>query len=166
MSCGVGYRRRSDPELLWLWHRPAGIYLHMPQKQRKEGRKKERKKEKENKARSLIIAGFTNWEIPKGSVDNKKNKKEEFTETGVVNCLDRGILTGTQNTVSFLCSAGTDVPGKAPLCPLRTCLTVPHRQSFSPLWAHGATSFRLLHWPGGYLMLLFSTFSLAQHPLQ
>ena len=21
MSCGVGYRRSSDPELLWLWHR-------------------------------------------------------------------------------------------------------------------------------------------------
>ena len=23
MSCGVGHRRGSDPELLWLWHRPA-----------------------------------------------------------------------------------------------------------------------------------------------
>ena len=22
MSCGVGRRRGSDPELLWLWHRP------------------------------------------------------------------------------------------------------------------------------------------------
>ena len=23
MSCGVGHRRGSDPELLWLWHRPV-----------------------------------------------------------------------------------------------------------------------------------------------
>ena len=23
MSCGVDHRRGSDPELLWLWHRPA-----------------------------------------------------------------------------------------------------------------------------------------------
>jgi len=23
MSCGVGCRRSSDPEVLWLWHRPA-----------------------------------------------------------------------------------------------------------------------------------------------
>ena len=23
MSCGVGSRHSSDPELLWLWHRPA-----------------------------------------------------------------------------------------------------------------------------------------------
>ena len=23
MSCGVGYRRGSDPALLWLWCRPA-----------------------------------------------------------------------------------------------------------------------------------------------
>ena len=23
MSCGVGHRRGSDPELLWLWPRPA-----------------------------------------------------------------------------------------------------------------------------------------------
>ena len=23
MSCGVGHRHGSDPELLWLWHRPA-----------------------------------------------------------------------------------------------------------------------------------------------
>ena len=25
MSCGVSCRRVSDPELLWLWHRPAAI---------------------------------------------------------------------------------------------------------------------------------------------
>ena len=25
MSCGVGRRCDSDPELLWLWHRPAAV---------------------------------------------------------------------------------------------------------------------------------------------
>ena len=25
MSCGVGHRHGSDPELLWLWHRPTAI---------------------------------------------------------------------------------------------------------------------------------------------
>ena len=25
VSCGVGCRRASDPDLLWLWHRPAAI---------------------------------------------------------------------------------------------------------------------------------------------
>ena len=25
MSCGVGHRHGSDPELLWLWCRPAAI---------------------------------------------------------------------------------------------------------------------------------------------
>ena len=25
MSCGVGYRHSSDPELLWLWHRLVAI---------------------------------------------------------------------------------------------------------------------------------------------
>ena len=30
MSCGVGYRRSSDPALLWLWHRPAAIALIRP----------------------------------------------------------------------------------------------------------------------------------------
>ena len=25
MSCGVGRRRGSDPELLWLWPRPVAI---------------------------------------------------------------------------------------------------------------------------------------------
>ena len=25
MSCGVGFRRGSDPSLLWLWRRPVAI---------------------------------------------------------------------------------------------------------------------------------------------
>ena len=30
MSCGTGYRRGSDPELLWLWHKPAAVALFPP----------------------------------------------------------------------------------------------------------------------------------------
>ena len=30
MSCGVGRRCGSDPELLWLWCRPAGVSLIHP----------------------------------------------------------------------------------------------------------------------------------------
>ena len=30
MSCGVGHRRGSDPELLWLWCRPAATALIQP----------------------------------------------------------------------------------------------------------------------------------------
>ena len=30
MSYGVGCRRGSDPELLWLWHRPAATALMRP----------------------------------------------------------------------------------------------------------------------------------------
>ena len=27
VNCGVGHRCRSDPVLLWLWHRPAATVL-------------------------------------------------------------------------------------------------------------------------------------------
>ena len=30
MSCGVGCRRGSDPELLWLWYRPGATALIRP----------------------------------------------------------------------------------------------------------------------------------------
>ena len=30
MSCGVRRRRSSDPELLWLWCRPAAVTLIQP----------------------------------------------------------------------------------------------------------------------------------------
>ena len=30
VTCGVGCRRRSDPALLWLWHRPAATALIQP----------------------------------------------------------------------------------------------------------------------------------------
>ena len=30
MSCAVGHRHGSDPELLWLWHRPAAVALIRP----------------------------------------------------------------------------------------------------------------------------------------
>ena len=30
MSCGAGCRHSSDPELLWLWHRPVAAGLIRP----------------------------------------------------------------------------------------------------------------------------------------
>ena len=30
MSCGIGHRHGSDPELLWLWRRPAAAALIEP----------------------------------------------------------------------------------------------------------------------------------------
>ena len=30
MSCDVGHRCGLDPELLWLWHRPAAVALIGP----------------------------------------------------------------------------------------------------------------------------------------
>ena len=30
VSCGVGRRHSSDPELLWLWRRPAAVALIGP----------------------------------------------------------------------------------------------------------------------------------------
>ena len=30
MSCGVGCRHGSNPELLWLWHRPVAAALILP----------------------------------------------------------------------------------------------------------------------------------------
>ena len=54
MSCGVGCGRGLDPELLWLWHRPAAIAPILPLAWEHPyavgaALKKERKKEKERK---------------------------------------------------------------------------------------------------------------------
>ena len=62
MSCGVGHRRGSDPELLWLWCRPvatapirlpaweppyaAGTALEGKKTKKKKEKRKEKKKEK------------------------------------------------------------------------------------------------------------------------
>ena len=59
MSCGVGRRRGSDPELLWLWCRPAAAALIRPlawdpphaegaalEKAKRPKKKKKRKKNK------------------------------------------------------------------------------------------------------------------------
>ena len=60
MSCGVGCRRSSDPELLWLWHRPVARAPIRPlaweppyaagaaQEMAKRQTKKEKEKEKES----------------------------------------------------------------------------------------------------------------------
>ena len=78
MSCGVGCRCGSDPELLWLWCRPVatapirplawetpyagGAALEMAKRQKK---KKKKEKEKKKKARKIRILGL---------MKEKKNK--------------------------------------------------------------------------------------------
>ena len=62
MSCGVGRRHGSDPELLWLWYRPVARALIRPlawepsyavsvalkrQKDKKKKKKEKKRKEKE-----------------------------------------------------------------------------------------------------------------------
>ena len=58
MSCGVGHRRNSDPELLWLWHRPVATALIGPlawgppyatRAAQEIAKKKKKKKEKKRK---------------------------------------------------------------------------------------------------------------------
>ena len=59
MSCGVGHRHDSDPELLWLRHRPAALTLiqalalELPYAVgaalKRQKKKKEKEKEKRNK---------------------------------------------------------------------------------------------------------------------
>ena len=57
MSYGIGYRRGSDPALLWLWLRPAAIaqvrplaweppYAREWPKKRQKDRKKKKKKKR------------------------------------------------------------------------------------------------------------------------
>ena len=62
VNCGVSHRHGSDPELLWLWHRPAAVALIQPlawelqyvvrgalKTKSKKARKKERKEGKKCK---------------------------------------------------------------------------------------------------------------------
>ena len=62
VSCGVGRRHGSDPELLWLWHRLAAIAPIRPlaweppyaagaalEKAKRPKKKKKKKKEKKKK---------------------------------------------------------------------------------------------------------------------
>ena len=78
MSCGVGHRHGSDPELLWLWCRPAAVSPIRPLaweppfisgtalKSRGKKRKKERKKETETNSSCSGAAGsaasLKHWE--------------------------------------------------------------------------------------------------------
>ena len=61
MSCGVGHRHSSDPDLLWLWYRPAATALIGPlaweppyatgealEKTKKEKKRKKKKKVKQD----------------------------------------------------------------------------------------------------------------------
>ena len=61
MSCGVGYRRSSDPMLQWLWHRPAATALIRPlawELPYATGTAPKSKKKKKKKKKKKILSGF------------------------------------------------------------------------------------------------------------
>ena len=75
VSCGVGHRRGSDPELLWLWHRltatapirplawePSIYHRSGPRNgkktKKKKKKKKERKKERKKICHQLLLFLF------------------------------------------------------------------------------------------------------------
>ena len=63
MSCGVRRRRSSDPELLWLWCRPAAVTLIQPlawEPPHAEGAalKKKKRKEKRKKKKGELMPIF------------------------------------------------------------------------------------------------------------
>ena len=61
MSCGVGCRRRSDLEFVWLWYRPAATALILPlawELPYAEGAALQRKKRKKEIAQKVIVPGL------------------------------------------------------------------------------------------------------------
>ena len=61
MSCGVGRRLSSDPELLWLWRRPAAAALIQPLAWElpcatDAALKKDKKKKKKNEVSSFDLS--------------------------------------------------------------------------------------------------------------
>ena len=103
MRCGVGHRHGSDPELLWLWHRPSGeapigplawelpyatsVALKSQKKKKKREREREREREKQRpkgttRLESLYVI-LTNSNTL-CNCDNTKGKK--FGLLWVVNC--------------------------------------------------------------------------------
>ena len=69
MSCGVGHRHGSDPELLWLWPRPAATapngplaweppYAASVALKDKKTKKKKKKRKKEKKKRIWMFEDF------------------------------------------------------------------------------------------------------------
>ena len=73
MSCGVGHRRGSNPEVLWLWHRLAATAPIRPlaweppyasgaaqkKAKRQKGKKKKREREKERERKEKRNALMT-----------------------------------------------------------------------------------------------------------
>ena len=60
MSCGVGLRRSSDPELLWLWCRPTSAALSQPlawELPCAEGVALKKRKKKKNPAHNVMVLG-------------------------------------------------------------------------------------------------------------
>ena len=71
MSCGVGYRCGSDPELLWLWCRPAakapirplaweppyatGVALEKAKRQKNKNKNKQTNKQKKTERERIYL---------------------------------------------------------------------------------------------------------------
>ena len=97
MNCGVGCRHGSDPEWLWLWHRPVAVAptgsliceapyaMGMAQKKKKgrkegkEGRKKERMNERKKKKEKKEVKGRCILDI-----SNRASLKFSVSETEAV----------------------------------------------------------------------------------
>ena len=66
MSCGVGHRLCSDPELLWLWCRTAATAPTRPlawEPPHATGVAFERQKKKRNKIRQIARGCIESWEV-------------------------------------------------------------------------------------------------------
>ena len=87
MSCGVGHRCGLDPELLWLWCRPAATTLIRPLaweppysagtalEEAKRQKKKKRKKEK--KKRNHSIRNSKDWRSRHGAAETNPTRNHE-----------------------------------------------------------------------------------------
>ena len=80
MSCGVGWRRGSDPALLWLWHRPVATAPIRPlaweppyaAEAAQRNSKKDQKKKKNKKIKILLMQ-----ELPWGHSRNDPTRSHE-----------------------------------------------------------------------------------------
>ena len=96
MSCGIGCRCDSDPQLLWLWYRPADVALIQPlvwELPHAVGvalrRKRKRKRNKKGINKFICITTMT-----KELVDPLHNSILSGQENSVVGYLNKSHLEG------------------------------------------------------------------------
>ena len=62
MSCGIGHRCGSDPELLWLWRRPASTALNRPLPwELPYAAGAALKRQKTKKKKKLLVGSINSW---------------------------------------------------------------------------------------------------------